>query len=61
LLKDFPRGVLIIEMFPTSFQPKEVEDEVAKDVKRLFDVGKAPYMVPLDPGGIIFSLEDSFI
>jgi len=31
-----------------------------KDVKRLSDVGEAPYMVHLDPGGIICSLEDSF-
>jgi hypothetical protein len=42
LLKDFPRGILVIEMLPTSFRPKEVEDEVVKDVKRLFDVGEAP-------------------
>ncbi len=47
-------------MLPASFRPKEVEDEVAKDVKQLFDVGEAPYMVPLDPGGVIFSLEDGF-
>ncbi len=51
LLKDFPRGILIIEMLPTSLQSKEVEDEVAKDVKQLFDVEEAPYMVPLDLGG----------
>jgi hypothetical protein len=60
LPKDFPRGILVIEMLPTSLRPKEVEDEVAKDVKRLFDVGEAPYMVPLDPGGAIFSLENGF-
>jgi hypothetical protein len=51
LLKDFPRGILIIEMLLASLRPKEVEDEAAKDVKRLFDVGEAPYMVPLDPEG----------
>jgi hypothetical protein len=60
LLKDFSRGILVIEMLPASLQPKEVEDEVAKDVKRLSDVGEAPYMVPLDPGGVIFSLKDGF-
>jgi hypothetical protein len=65
LLKDFPRGILIIEMLSASFQPKEVKDEVAKDVKRLSDVGEAPYMVSLDlegrgGGGVIFSLEDGF-
>ena len=60
LLKDFPRGILIIEMLPASFQPKEVEDEAVKDVKQLSDVGEAPYMLPLDPEGVIFSLEDSF-
>ncbi len=38
-------------MLLASLQPKEVEDEVAKDVKRLSDVGEALYMVPLDPGG----------
>jgi hypothetical protein len=59
LLKDFPKGILIIEMLPASLRPKEVEDKTAKDVKRLSDVGEAPYMVPLDPGGgVIFSLED---
>jgi hypothetical protein len=30
---------------------KEVEDKAAKDVKLLFDIGEASYMVPLDPGG----------
>ncbi len=54
LLKDFPREVLIIEMLSASLQLKEVEDEVAKDVKRLSNVGEAPYMVPLDLGGSSF-------
>jgi len=60
LLKDFPKGILVIEMLLPSLRPKEVEDEVTKDVKRLFDVGKAPYMVPLNPGRVIFSLKDGF-
>jgi hypothetical protein len=60
LLKDFPRGILVIEVLPASFRPKEVKDEIAKDVKRLSNVGEAPYMVPLNPGGVIFSLEDDF-
>jgi hypothetical protein len=60
LLKDFPRGILVIEMLLASFRPKEVEDEVAKDVKQLSDIGEAPDMAPLDPGGVIFSLEDGF-
>jgi hypothetical protein len=60
LLKDFPRGILVIEMLSASLQPKEVEDEATKDVKRLFDVGEAPYMVPLNPGRVIFSLKDGF-
>ncbi len=47
-------------MLPTSLQPKEVEDEITKDVKWLSDVGEAPYMVPLDLRGVIFSLEDDF-
>jgi hypothetical protein len=41
-------------MLPASLQPKEVKDETAKDVKQLSDVGEAPYMVPSDPGGVIF-------
>jgi hypothetical protein len=53
LLRDFPRGILIIG-------PKEVGDETAKDVKWLFDVGEAPYMVPLGPWGVIFFLKDDF-
>jgi hypothetical protein len=60
LLKDFPRGILVIKMLPASFRPKEVEDKTTKDVKQLSDVGEASYMVPLDPGGVIFSLEDNF-
>jgi hypothetical protein len=60
LLKDFPRGILVIEMLPASLRPKEVEDKVTKDVKQLSNVGEASYMVPLFPGGVIFSLEDSF-
>jgi hypothetical protein len=60
LLKDFLRGIMVIKMLSASLQPKEVEDEAAKDVKRLSDVGEAPYMVPLDPKGVIFSLEDGF-
>ncbi len=51
---------MVIKMLSASLQPKEVEDEAAKDVKRLSDVGEAPYMVPLDPKGVIFSLEDGF-
>jgi hypothetical protein len=50
LLKDFPRGILVIEMLPASLRPKEVQVEATKDVKWLFDVGEAPYMVSLDPG-----------
>jgi len=50
LLKDFPRGILVIEMLPASLRPKEVKDETTKDVKWLSDVGEAPYMVPLNPG-----------
>jgi hypothetical protein len=46
LLKDFPRGILVIEMLSTSLRPKEVEDEVAKNVKRLSDVGEVLYMYP---------------
>jgi hypothetical protein len=60
LLKDFPRGILVIKMLPTSLQPKEVKDEATKDVKWLSDVGEAPYMVPLNPGRVIFSLKDGF-
>jgi hypothetical protein len=60
LLKDFPRGILVIEMLLASLRLKEVEDEIVKDVKRLSNVRKASYMVPLDPGGVIFSLEDDF-
>jgi hypothetical protein len=60
LLKDFPRGILVIKMLPASLCPKKVEDKTAKDVKRLSDVGEASYMVPLDSRGVIFSLEDSF-
>ncbi len=51
LLKDFCRGILVIEMLLTSLRPKEVEDKAAKDVKQLSDIGEASYMVPLDPGG----------
>jgi hypothetical protein len=51
LLKDFPRGILVIEMLSTSVWPKKVKDEIAKDVKQLSNVEKAPYMVPLDLGG----------
>jgi hypothetical protein len=36
LQKDFHRGILIIEMLLAFLQPKEVEDEAAKNVKRLF-------------------------
>jgi hypothetical protein len=38
----------------------EVEDKAAKDVKQLSDIREASYMVPLDLGGVIFSLEGSF-
>ncbi len=41
-------------MFPAFLRPKEVEDEAAKDVKRLFDIGEAPDMVSLDPEGSSF-------
>jgi hypothetical protein len=51
----------LLKDFPVTLRPKEVEDETVKDVKWLFDVREAPYMVPLDPGGVIFFLEDGFI
>jgi hypothetical protein len=51
LLKDFLRGILVIKMLPASLRLKEVEDKTAKDVKWLYDVGEASYMVPLDPWG----------
>jgi hypothetical protein len=60
LLKAFPRGILVIEMLLASLRPNEVQDEAMKDVKRFSDVGEAPYMVPLDPGRVIFSLKDGF-
>jgi hypothetical protein len=41
---------LIIKMLLASLQPKEVEDETAKNVKRLFDVGEALHGT-LGPGG----------
>ncbi len=46
-------------MFPASLRPKKIEDKIVKDVKRLSDVREASY-IPLDPGGVIFSLEESF-
>jgi hypothetical protein len=60
LLKDFPKGILVVEMLLASLRPKEVEDKTTKYVKWLFDVGEAPYMVPLNPRGVIFSLKDGF-
>ncbi len=47
-------------MLLASLRPNEVQDEAMKDVKRFSDVGEAPYMVPLDPGRVIFSLKDGF-
>jgi hypothetical protein len=47
-------------MFPASLRPKEVENEAAKDVKWLSDIGEAPDMVSLEPGGVIFSFKDGF-
>ncbi len=47
-------------MLSASLWTKEIEDEATKDVKRLSDVGEAPYMVPLDLERVIFSLEDDF-
>ncbi len=51
LLKDFPKRILVIKMLLASIRPEEVEDKIAKDIKRLSDVGEASYMVPLDSGG----------
>jgi hypothetical protein len=59
-LKDFPRRILIIKMLLASLRPEEVKDKTMKDIKRLSDVGEASYMVPLDPGGFIFFLKNSF-
>jgi hypothetical protein len=60
LLKNFPRGIIVIEMLPASLRPKEVKDKAEKDVKRLSNIRVASYIVPLDPRGVIFSLKDSF-
>jgi hypothetical protein len=60
LLKDFPKGILVIEKCLAFFRSKEVEDEVAKDVKQLSDVGINLLHGTFGPGGVIFSLEDGF-
>jgi len=60
LLKDFAKGILVIEMLPASLRPKEIEDEATKDVKWLSHVREAPYMVPLNLERVIFFLEDGF-
>jgi hypothetical protein len=55
LLKDFPRGILIIEMLLASLQPKEVEYEATKNVKRIY------FSTSFDEevGGLVFSFRST--
>jgi hypothetical protein len=61
LLKNFPSGVLVIEMLPAPLGPEEVENEAVKNVKRLSNEGETLDLVSLDAGGgggVVFSFED---
>jgi hypothetical protein len=60
LLKNILRGVLVVKVLAAPLRPKEVQNEAMKDVERLFDVRKAPYVVALGTGGVIFSFEYGF-
>ncbi len=61
LLEDHSKGVLIVEVHPTSFRPKEVKDEAPEDVKGLLDVRKSPGVVALESKGVVLALVDGFL
>jgi hypothetical protein len=57
LLKNFPKGVLVVEVLPAPLRQEEVENEAMENVKRLSTVKKTPDMVSLDTKGVVFSFE----
>ncbi len=60
LLKDLSRGIQIVKVHPTSFEPKEIKDEAPEDVEGLPDVRESPGVVALEFGGVVLALVDGF-
>ncbi len=49
-------GVLITEVFPTSFQPEVVENKTTEDIQWLHGVSEAPSVVCKEPGRVVATL-----
>jgi hypothetical protein len=60
LLEKIAEGILGVKGHPTSFGPKEVENETSKNVQWLFNVGEATSVVALNIGRVILSFKNEF-
>jgi hypothetical protein len=58
LLENVLGGILGIKVHPTSFRPKEVENETFKNVQQLSNVRKVTSVVAMNIGRVIFSFKD---
>jgi len=61
LLEKIIGGVLGVKVHPTSFKPKEVENETSKNVQWLFYVGEATSVVALNIGRVILFFKNEFV
>jgi hypothetical protein len=60
LMENIVGGVMNVKMHPTSFRPKEVEDEAPKNVKRLSNVREAASMVALNIKRVFLFFNNKF-
>jgi len=53
-------GILITEVFPTSFRPEVVKNKATKDIQWLPGVSEAPNVVGKEPGRVVVVLDGRF-
>ncbi|CAM6026276.1 unnamed protein product [Sphagnum balticum] len=58
--EDFVKGILIIKVFSTYFQPEIVKDEASQDVEGLTGVGEAARVVRKEAGRVVFKFQGDF-
>jgi len=60
LEKNFLHRILVVEVLPTPFRPKVVQDEAPEDVERLAGVRVAPGVIREVARGVVFELHGGF-
>jgi hypothetical protein len=60
LSENLLEGVLITEVFPTSFRLKVVKNKAMKDIQWMLGVSEAPSVVGKEPGRVVVVLDGHF-